>query len=122
MFANEFRLKRYRAKLAAALGCDRLGIRIALVEEGHGLELVVAGPAVAEIGGAALAAFNPYGGGYRLATLRAGISSGQKAEFDSRHDACSRLLFWLTPNGTALLPDTNAPSRRAPFMRAHFGF
>jgi hypothetical protein len=72
-------------------GRERFGFRIP--EKRYRLELVVAGPAVPEIGRAMRAALNPLRGGDRLAALGAGISLGQIAEIYSGHGVSPLLLF-----------------------------
>jgi hypothetical protein len=85
-------MKRNQRDAREGVPSGREGLGILFPEVGHRLEAVVAGPAAPEIGRAARAVFNPFGGGDRLAALGAGIFVGQIAEIDSGH---ARLPYGL---------------------------
>ena len=67
-------------RVELALSRERFGLGV-LLKKRDRLELVIASPAVPQIGGTTGTAFDPLRRRYRLAALGAGISLGQIVEF-----------------------------------------
>ena len=74
-------------------GRESFLLRMRCVVKGDGLEPVVAGPAMPEIGDAARTVFNPVRRGDRLAALGARILVGQIAEISTGHGCVSHRGF-----------------------------